>query len=331
MFKINSLLKKAKELQKTIVFPEAENSDRILQAVEIILKKKIAKVILLGNAKNILQKSKKLKNAVIIDPQNSELMPEFIERLVELRKHKGVDKLKATELLKNNFYFASMLVEMGYADGYLGGAETPTADVLRPALQVIKTREGLKTASSCFMIVGTKKLNIGQNNVIFVADCALNINPNAEQLKDIVFATINTAQKFSDIQPKVAMLSFSSFGSGGNDDPDIVKIRQAINLVRQENKDLLIDGEMQLDCSIIPSVAKLKAKKSKVAGNANVLIFPDLNSGNIGYKLIERFGKLQAIGVIMQGFNKPINDLSRGCNVKDIVVMCAITAIQANY
>ena len=329
MFKISDLFKEAKKLNKTIVFPEAEYSDRIIKAAQIVLKKKLANVILLGNPKVILAKSNKLKNAVIIDPNNSELTAEFVTELVKLRKHKGVDENKAKELLSNTFYFASMLVEMGYADGYLGGAETATSDVLRPALQIIKTKDNIQTASSCFMIVGTKKLGFGENNVIFVADSALNINPSAMQLRDIVLSTAKTAKRFCDITPRVAMLSFSSFGSGGDEDESILKMREAIELVKKEDKELYIDGEMQLDCALVKEVAKVKAKKSLVAGHANILIFPDLNAGNIGYKLIERFGRLQAVGVIMQGFKKPINDLSRGCKVRDIVVMTAITCIQA--
>ena len=329
MFKVSNLIRKSQKLQKTIVYPEAEYSERVIKAIEIVLRKKIAKVILLGNPENILKKSKKLHNAIIIDPNTSELLEDLTIKLVEIRKNKGLTKEQARELLKNNFYFAAMLVEMGYADGYLGGAETPTADVLRPALQIIKTKSGIKTASSCFMFVGTKKLGFGENNVLFASDCALNIEPDAEQLKDIVIATTNTAKEFCNITPKVAMLSFSSFGSGGDKNKSILKIRDSMDLIKKEDSKLLIDGEMQLDCALIKEVASVKAKNSLVAGHANILIFPDLNAGNIGYKLIERFGRLQAVGVIMQGFKKPINDLSRGCKVDDIVVMTAITCLQA--
>jgi len=329
MFKVDSLLKKAKELNKTIVFPEADISERVLKAAEIVIKKKIAKVILLGNPDSLAKKSNKIKDAVIIDPQNSDLMPEFIDRLVELRKSKGLTPEDAKKLLDDNFYFASMLVEQGYADGFVGGAEKPTSDVLRPALQIIKTKKGTKTVSSCVMLVGTKKLGFGENNVVFCGDSGLNINPNADQLADIAIATANSAKTFCNITPKVAMLSFSSFGSGGNSDESILKVREALKLAKERDPKLLIDGEMQLDCALVESVGKLKGKGSKIAGNANVLIFPDLNAGNIGYKLMERFGRLQAVGVIMQGFNKAINDLSRGCCVKDIVVMTAITCLQA--
>lgn len=329
MFKVNDLLKRAKKLNKTIVFPEAEISERVIKAVEIVLKKKIANVILLGDEKIIFSKSKHLKGATIINPKTSELLPEFVEKLVEIRKNKGLTTEQAKELLKDNFYFASMLVELGYADGYLGGSETSTSNTLRPALQIIKTKEDLKLVSSCHIMTGTKKHSFGENDVILTADCALNINPTAEELKEIVLATVQSAKTFCPITPRVAMLSFSSFGSGGDKDESVLKVRKAIELVKSANKDILIDGEMQLDCAIVPEVAKIKSKVSKVSGNANILIFPDLNSGNIGYKLMERFGHLQAVGVIMQGFKKPINDLSRGCKVSDIVVMTAITCLQS--
>lgn len=329
MFKVDDLLEKAKVLNKTIVFPEADYSERVLNAVEIVLEKNIANVILLGDPNSLAKKSSKLKNATIINPKNSDLMPEFVEKLVEIRKSKGLTPEDAQKLLNDNFYFACMLVQCGYADGFVGGAETATGDVLRPALQIIKTKPGIKTASSCVLMVGTDALGFGENNVVVAGDCSLNINPTAEQLADIALATAESAEKFCNITPKVAMLSFSSFGSGGNSDESILKVREALKLVKERNPQLIVDGEMQLDCALIKEVGKLKGKGSKVAGEANTLIFPDLNSGNIGYKLMERFGKLQAVGIIMQGFNKAINDLSRGCCVNDIVVMTAVTALQA--
>jgi len=329
MFKVDDLLTKAKALGKTIVFPEADYSPRVLEAAEIVLKKKIAKVVLLGDPDSLLKKSNKISEATIINPKTSDLMPEFVQKLVEIRKSKGLTEEEAKNLLQDNFYFACMLVQCGYVDGFVGGAETATSAVLRPALQIIKTKPGIKTASSCVIMVGTDKLGFGENNVVVAGDCSLNINPTAEQLADIALATAQSAKTFCNITPKVAMLSFSSFGSGGNSDESILKVRQALELVKQKDKDLIIDGEMQLDCALIDVVGKLKGKGSKVAGNANVLIFPELNSANIGYKLMERFGQLQAVGIIMQGFNKAINDLSRGCCVNDIVVMTAVTALQS--
>ncbi len=328
MFKVEDLLEKSKALQKTIVFPEADYSKRVLTAVEEVIEKKIAKVILLGNPDSLTKKSNKIKDAVIINPKDSDLLPEFIDKLVEIRKNKGLTAEEAKKLLQDNFYFACMLVELGYADGFVGGAETATSDVLRPALQIIKTKPNIRTASSCVIFVGTDKLGFGENNVIVAGDCSLNINPNAEQLADIAIATAQSAKAFCGIEPKVAMLSFSSFGSGGNSDESILKVREALKIAKQKNPKLLIDGEMQTDCALIKEVGELKGKGSKIAGKANVLIFPDLDAGNIGYKLIERFGGLQAVGIIMQGFNKPINDLSRGCSVDDIVVMTAVTSLQ---
>lgn len=328
MFKTGKILKEAKRLQKTIVFPEGEICERVIGAVEIILRKKIAKVIFLGDEKKILSRSSRLKNATIINPKTSELLNEFVQSLAKIRAHKGVDEKRARQLLKDNFYFATMLVQHGYADGILGGTKTPTADVLRPALQILKTKPGVRLVSSCVLLVGTKKFNFGENNVIVAADCALNVSPTSEDLKEITLATCASARVFCKFEPRVAMLSFSSFGSGGKEHESILKIKKAIKLVKKADENLLIDGEMQLDCALLPQVAKQKATNSPVAGRANVLIFPDLNSGNIGYKLMERFGKLQAVGVIMQGFKKPVNDLSRGCSVRDIVVMTAITCLQ---
>lgn len=328
MFNVQCLIKKAKKLNKTIVYPEAEISDRVIKAVEYILKHKIANVILLGDEKKILSKSKHIKGAVIINPETSELLDEFIAKLVELRSKKGVDENKARELLKDNNYFASMLVYTGLADGYLGGAENTTANTLRPALQIIKTKEDVGIVSSCFMMIG--KNGYGENGVVFVSDCALNINPTASEIKDITLSTVKTATDLCSINPKVALLSYSSFGSGGDTDPTILKMREALSLIRAENSKLNVDGEMQLDCAIVEEVAKKKGAGSTVAGKANILIFPDLNAGNIGYKLMERFGKMDAVGVIMQGFKKPVNDLSRGCKVKDIILMTAITCIQAS-
>ena len=329
MFKISSILSKAKSLNKTIVFPEAEFSPRTIKAVEILLKKHICNVILLGSPEKIISQSNHLKRAVIIDNQSSELNEEFASRIAQLRAHKGVTLEMARELVKDKMYFATMLVLEGYADGMVAGAETATSNVLRPALQLIKTKDGIKTASSCFMMVGTSKLSFGENNVLFASDCAFNINPSADELKDITFATCQTAKALANIQPKVALLSFSTLGSGGDKDETILKMRQALSLIKQQDSSLLVDGEMQLDCAILPSVAKVKAPNSVVAGKANILIFPDLNSGNIGYKIMQRFGSLNAVGVIVQGLNKPVSDLSRGASVDDIVNMSAVTAIQS--
>lgn len=327
MLKISQLLTRAKLLNKTIVFPEG-TSDRVLNAVSIILKKKIAKVILIGTPRDIMSHNYNVHGAIIMEPHASPLHAELANVLYEKRKAKGMTQDKAKELVMTPFYFATMLVECGYADGMVGGVETSTADCLRPALQVIKAREGITTISSCVMFVGTDKLGYGQNNVLFTADCALNISPSPEQIKDITLATVDTARKIANIEPKVALLSFSTNGSGGDDDK-VIATQEALKIISFTNPNFEYDGEMQLDCALTPNVAKIKFPQSKVAGKANILIFPDLQSGNIGYKLIERFSSLQAVGQICQGFRKPINDMSRGCRVEDIVVMTAITILQS--
>ncbi len=221
-----------------------------------------------------------------------------------------------------------MLVECGYADGMLGGVENSTSDCLRPALQIIKGKKGISTVSSCVMFVGTKKLVLGENNVLFTADCALNISPDPSQLCDIALATVQTAKSLTGIFPKVALLSFSTKGSGGKDEK-VLNVQKAAQFISQHSEGFIFDGELQLDAAIVPEVAKLKAPASKLEGRANILIFPELQSGNIGYKLIERFTKLKAIGQITQGLKKPVNDMSRGCSVNDIIIMAAITAIQS--
>lgn len=326
MFNVNSLLKRAKKNIKKIVFPEAEISERTREAVKILVKKKIVEPILIADTKKMPSEFLDIKGAVIVDTKNKELLDEMASALYDLRKDKGMTEEQAGKLVKDKMYFATMLVKLGYADGLVAGAEMPTSDVLRPALQIIRARAGVKTVSSCFMLCGTK--GIGENGVVFAGDCALNINPTADQLCDITLMTAKTAKDLANIDPRVAMLSFSSFGSGGDKDESVLKVREAIKLIKKQNSTLQVDGEMQLDCAVCPEVAKLKAEKSAVAGKANVLIFPDLNSGNIGYKIMQRFGKLKAVGVIMQGFDKPINDLSRGCNIEDIVLISAVTSLQ---
>ena len=321
MFNEKIILKKAKELKKTIVFPEG-NSQRVIDAVKILRKKDIVDCVLIGCVDDL---KNKVNDVTIVDPNTSDIKEQLLQALYEKRKDKGMTLLEAKKTIKNPFYFATMMVECGYADGMIGGVENSTADCLRPALQIIKGKKGIKTISSCVMFIGTSKLKIGENNVLFTADCALNINPTAEQLQDIVLATVDTAQKLSNINPKVALLSYSTKGSADGEDVD--KMRAVNTALKKSN--FIIDGEYQLDAAIIPQVAKTKAPKGKLSGNANILIFPDLTSGNICYKAIERFGKLKAIGQIVQGLRKPVNDMSRGCSVQDIVVISAITAIQS--
>lgn len=317
---MDNLLVKAKKNQKTIVFPEAED-DRILKAIDILLRKKIVKIILLGNPKRIASKLNELKlkcpSLKVIDPLRPQI--DFSNDLYNLRKAKGITPNEAKELLKEPIYYGTMMVKKNLADGLVSGAAHPTSHTFRPALQIIKTDKNTITASTFFII------DVG-GRILFFSDCALNIEPDANQLADIAVSTSNSAKKFG-FKPKVAMLSFSTKGSGQH--PVLKKVINATLIAKTKLKNVIIDGEFQVDAALVPEVAKLKAKSSKIQGDANVLIFPDLNSGNIGYKLVERLAKAKAIGPITQGLAKPVNDLSRGCSVEDIIHVAAITSIQA--
>jgi phosphate acetyltransferase len=316
---LDKIHKQAKKNPKRIVFPES-SEERILKACDKILKKGIAKVILLGNKNKILNKAKKLnlniKKARIIDHLKSKT---YTNELVKLRKSKGMTIKKAKELLKDENYFGTMMVHMNHADGLISGAIHTTADTVLPALQIIKTKEEFHRVSGLFLMLIKDK-------VYLFADCAININPDAKTLAEIAIDSEKTAKRFG-IRPRIAMLSFSSHGSG--DHKILDKIRNAVKIVQKKEPKLKIDGELQVDAALDPEVCKIKAPNSKLKGNANVLIFPDLNVGNISYKLVERLGNAEAIGPILQGLQKPINDLSRGCKVKDIVNLAAITVVEA--
>ncbi|MFA6074109.1 MAG: phosphate acetyltransferase [Candidatus Woesearchaeota archaeon] len=316
---------KAKTNPKRIVYPESED-ERVLKAAAIVSYEKLAEVILIGNIEEIHKKEKELKinlnHVRIADPtapQNAEKLEEFAQKLFELRKHKGLTIEQARELLKKPEYYGTMMVYTGEADGMVSGANHTTADTLRPALQIIKTKDDVKFASSFFMMVK-------EDSVFFFADCAFIEDPTVEQLITIAEQTADSAKRFGYI-PKIAMLSFSTKGSGNS--LSVEKVRKATEELKIKRPDLIIDGELQLDSAIVPDVAKKKCPNSPIKGEANVLIFPDLNSGNIGYKLVERFGNTKAIGPIVQGLKKPINDLSRGCSVEDIVLTTEITVIEA--
>lgn len=326
---MEKLWEMAKTDLKTIVLPEGEE-ERTLQAITSIEKNKLAKVILVGNQENIKEKAKKLgvnlDNIEIVDPRFSSKKEEYINKFYELRKNKGVTIEKATEILKDPLYFATMMVKSDDADGMVSGAIHTTGDLLRPGLQIIKTAPGVSIVSSFFIML-VPDCHYGESGLLCFSDCAVNPNPNAEQLASIAISTADTARNLCNMDPKVAMLSFSTMGSAQNEAVD--KVVNATKIAREMRTDIEIDGELQLDAAIVEKVAKLKAPNSKVAGKANVLIFPDLQSGNIGYKLVQRFAKAEAIGPICQGFAKPINDLSRGCSPEDIVNVVAITAVQA--
>ncbi len=323
---LQSVREKAKKACKTIVLAEGEEK-RVLDAAKVILDEKIAGLVLIGNKDVIAQKAAFDVNRVTIVDPASDNLDEYADLLYELRKAKGMEKEQAAQLVKNPLYLGVMLVKTGKADGMVAGSVNSTGDTLRPALQIIKTAPGIKTVSSCFIMALPEGSKYGENGVMVFADCAVNIEPDAEQLASIAIASADTAKKIAGIDPKIAMLSFSTKGSAKHANVD--KVVEATKIVNTIAPELQCDGELQLDAAIVESVAQLKAPGSKIAGHANVLIFPDLQSGNIGYKLVQRLAGAQAVGPICQGFNKPVNDLSRGCSSEDIVNVVAMTVLQA--
>ena len=267
-----------------------------------------------------------MKGVEIFNPKTHDLS-KYSDLLYELRKSKGLEKSDARKLVLNPLYLGVLMVKCGDADGMVAGSVNATGDVLRPALQIIKTAPGINTVSSCFIMVLPEFSKYGENGIMVFGDCAVNPNPTAEQLADIAIASASSAKSIAGISPKVAMLSFSTKGSAKGELVD--KVQQAVEIAHKAAPDLALDGELQLDAAIVESVAKLKAPSSKIAGHANVLIFPDLQAGNIGYKLVQRLAGAEAVGPICQGFNKPVNDLSRGCSADDVVNVVAMTALQA--
>lgn len=319
----------AVRLQNHIVLPEGSEL-RTLKAAEQILNEKIARITLLGNRSVIEEKAQKegisISGAGIVDPLTDSNRQRYAEIMVELRKSKGLTIEKAFEQLNDPLCFGVMMIKAGDADGEVAGAINATGDVLRPAFQYVKTLPGVTVVSGLFFMIFKDK-NIGDNGMLVFADCAVMPDPNASQLAEIAVTTAATAKKIANIEPRVAMLSFSTKGSAQHE--LVNKVAEATRLAAAMNPELMIDGEMQLDAALVPEVGQLKSPGSKVAGKANVLVFPGLESGNIGYKLVQRLAGAEAIGPILQGMAAPINDLSRGCSVSDIVNMVAITANQA--
>ncbi len=327
---IDSIIARAKANNQRIVMPEGTEK-RTLQAADQLLADGIAHIILLGNKQQIMDLAKELslaniEKATIIDPKNHDKKQIYIDLLVELRKSKGMTPEKAVALVENPLYLACLMIKNGDADGEIAGAQNTTGDVLRPALQIIKTMPGVQVVSGAF-IMFTQTAQYGENGTLLFADCAVMPNPNAQELASIAIASAQTARSIMGVEPRVAMLSFSTKGSAQHEMVD--KVAEATRIAKELAPELLIDGELQADAALVPSVGSSKAPGSPIAGKANVLVFPTLEAGNIGYKLVQRLGNAEAVGPILQGMAAPVNDLSRGCSVDDIYKMVAITANQA--
>ena len=324
---IDKIKAKAKADVKRIVLPEGEEIRNVQAAVKIV-EQGLAKLTLLGDPEKVKEVAAgaSLDGLTIINPKTSDKCAEYANTLYELRKAKGMTPEQAAELVKDPMYYGVMMVKMGDADGLVSGAIHSTGDMLRPALQIIKSKPGIKTVSSCFLMECPNKA-YGDDGVMVFADCAVNIDPDAEQLASIALGAADSARSLAGIEPRVAMLSFSTKGSAKHD--LVTKVQEATRIAKELDPSLMLDGELQLDAAIVESVGQLKSPGSPVAGKANVLVFPGLEAGNIGYKLVQRLAGAEAYGPILQGIAKPCNDLSRGCSVDDIVATVAITAAQA--
>ncbi len=328
---IEDIKERARKDIKTILLPEAEEL-RTLEATRMVLDEKFAKVILIGNKEKVLKKAKEndidISDVEIIDPTNSSKYDEYVDLLYNLRKHKGMTIEKAKELVKDSTYFGMLMLkdENSIADGLVSGAVHSTSDTLRPALQILRTAPGTKLVSAFFVMV-VPNCSYGDSGTFIFGDSGLNENPTEDELSEIAISSSKSFKKLVGKEPKVAMLSYSTHGSAHSELTE--KVISATKLVKEKDPNLIVDGELQLDAAIIPEVAKMKAPDSIVKGEANVLIFPDLDAGNIGYKLVQRLAKAEAYGPLCQGIAKPVNDLSRGCSSKDIAGVIAITAVQA--
>ncbi len=323
---IDEVISKAQSAYKTIVLPEGDD-ERVLDAARILTDQKIAKVILLGDVEKIKAKGKNVEGIQVIDPEKSDKLNQYAELFYELRKEKGVSKEEALAKAKDANYFATLMVKSGDADGMVSGAVHSTADTVRPALQIVKSARKDMNVSSFFL------MNKGEQTLVF-ADCAITPNPTDQELANIAIQAGQTAVRFG-IKPDVAMLSYSSYGSGKGE--TVEKVQRAVKIAKEmaasdefKSFEINVDGELQADAALVETVAKLKAPTSSVAGHAKVLVFPDLNAGNIAYKLVQRLGGYEAYGPVLQGLRAPINDLSRGCSANDIVCTVALTAVQVS-
>ncbi len=327
---LDSLVERAKANKQRIVLPEG-TEDRTLMAADQLIRDGVAEIILLGDPEEIAERAKKsglnnINRATIIDPKNHNKKETYTNLLLELRKKKGMTPEQATSLVEDPLYLACLMIKNGDADGEIAGAQNTTGDVLRPALQIIKTSPGVKVVSGAF-IMFTQTPQYGEEGVLLFADCAVMPNPTAEELASIAVASAQTMKSLVGVEPRIAMLSFSTKGSAEHEMID--KVREATHIAKKSDPSLMIDGELQADAALVPAVGASKAPGSAIAGKANVLVFPTLEAGNIGYKLVQRLGKAEAVGPVLQGMAAPVNDLSRGCSVDDIYKMVAIAANQA--
>lgn len=328
---LDQIRKKAQQAHKTIVLPEGEE-DRTIKAADTILKEGYASLILIGNSEIIMQKAadfglQNIGKATIVDPKNNPQKEKYAQLLFDLRKSKGMTMEEAMKKVEDPLYLGVLMIKTGEADGEVAGALNSTGDVLRPAFQIVKTLPGISVVSGAFIMI-TKDKQWGDDGVMVFADCAAHPDPNENELAQIAVASAQTAKSIAGLDPRVAMLSFSTKGSAKHAMVD--KVANATKIAKEMAPDLKIDGELQADAAIVPSIGASKAPGSEIAGKANVLVFPSLEAGNISYKLVQRLAGAEAVGPVMQGMAAPINDLSRGCSVEDIVNLVAITANQAN-